>query len=87
MTFPCDPSEAVHFKMLAAPINPADINQIQGVYPLKPPLPAIGGNEGVALVTAVGASVKSVKPGDWIIPAQAGYGFFYFLFSLRFLNE
>lgn len=30
-------------KVLAAPINPADMNTIQGRYPVKPPLPAIGG--------------------------------------------
>lgn len=30
-------------KILAAPINPADINTIQGRYPLKPPLPTTAG--------------------------------------------
>eukprot|EP00873_Tetraselmis_striata_P004990 jgi/Tetstr1/425254/TSEL_015707.t1 len=40
---------------LAAPINPADINIIEGKYPLKPPLPATPGNEGVAVVYRVGA--------------------------------
>lgn len=64
----------VHFRMLASPINPADINQIQGVYPIKPPVPAVGGNEGVAEVLHVGSNVTSVKPGDWIIPSQAGFG-------------
>ncbi|KAK3009554.1 hypothetical protein RJ639_013784 [Escallonia herrerae] len=34
-------------KMLAAPINPSDINRIQGNYPVKPQLPAVGGYEGV----------------------------------------
>ncbi|KAG0323365.1 mitochondrial 2-enoyl thioester reductase [Dissophora globulifera] len=33
---PADDSVQVQF--LAAPINPADINQIEGVYPLKPPM-------------------------------------------------
>ena len=46
-------SNSVRVSWLAAPINPADINQIQGVYPVKPPLPAIGGNEGVARVEEV----------------------------------
>lgn len=40
----------VWIRMLAAPINPADINTVQGVYPKKPVLPAVGGNEGVAEV-------------------------------------
>ncbi|VDN27365.1 unnamed protein product [Gongylonema pulchrum] len=43
----------VRVRILASPINPADINQIQGVYPVKPPLPAIGGNEMVAKIEEV----------------------------------
>ncbi|XP_072831034.1 enoyl-[acyl-carrier-protein] reductase, mitochondrial isoform X3 [Vicugna pacos] len=64
----------VHVKMLAAPINPSDINMIQGNYGLLPKLPAVGGNEGVGQVVAVGSSVTGVKPGDWVIPANAGLG-------------
>ncbi|KAL2295925.1 hypothetical protein Nmel_017455, partial [Mimus melanotis] len=64
----------VHVKMLAAPINPADINMIQGTYPLLLPLPAVGGNEGVGEVLEVGRSVTALKPGDWVIPADAGLG-------------
>ncbi|XP_032216758.1 enoyl-[acyl-carrier-protein] reductase, mitochondrial isoform X2 [Mustela erminea] len=64
----------VHVKMLAAPINPSDINMIQGNYGLLPKLPAVGGNEGVGQVVAVGGSVTGVKPGDWVIPANAGLG-------------
>ncbi|XP_025712712.1 enoyl-[acyl-carrier-protein] reductase, mitochondrial isoform X2 [Callorhinus ursinus] len=64
----------VHVKMLAAPINPSDINMIQGNYGLLPKLPAVGGNEGVGQVVAVGSSVTGVKPGDWVIPASAGLG-------------
>ncbi|XP_032245520.1 enoyl-[acyl-carrier-protein] reductase, mitochondrial isoform X5 [Phoca vitulina] len=64
----------VHVKMLAAPINPSDINMIQGNYGFLPKLPAVGGNEGVGQVVAVGGSVTGVKPGDWVIPASAGLG-------------
>ncbi|XP_014438031.1 enoyl-[acyl-carrier-protein] reductase, mitochondrial isoform X1 [Tupaia chinensis] len=60
--------------MLAAPINPSDINMIQGNYGLLPKLPAVGGNEGVGRVVAVGGSVTRLKPGDWVIPANAGLG-------------
>ena len=42
---------------MQAPINPSDINQIQGKYPIKPPLPAVAGNEGVARVIEVGPEV------------------------------
>ncbi|XP_063274792.1 enoyl-[acyl-carrier-protein] reductase, mitochondrial isoform X1 [Prinia subflava] len=64
----------VHVKMLAAPINPADINMIQGTYPLLSPLPAVGGNEGVGEVQEVGRRVAALKPGDWVIPADSGLG-------------
>ncbi|XP_003471303.1 enoyl-[acyl-carrier-protein] reductase, mitochondrial isoform X1 [Cavia porcellus] len=64
----------VHVRMLAAPINPSDINMIQGNYGLLPKLPAVGGNEGVGQVVAVGSRVTGLKPGDWVIPASAGLG-------------
>ncbi|MCJ8728506.1 hypothetical protein PDJAM_G00005300 [Pangasius djambal] len=51
-------------KMLAAPINPSDINMIQ----------AVGGNEGVGQVLEVGSQVQTVKVGDWVIPRNAGLG-------------
>lgn len=61
-------------KMLLAPVNPSDINMIEGTYFLKPPLPAVVGNEGVAEILDVGENVKSLKVGDWVIPNQAGFG-------------
>ena len=48
----------VQIKMLAAPVNPADINMIQGVYPVKPDLPAIGGNEDQMKVLDENAPLK-----------------------------
>ncbi|KAL1229071.1 Enoyl-[acyl-carrier-protein] reductase [Trichinella pseudospiralis] len=67
-------ADQVQYSMLAASINPADINQIQGVYPVKPTLPAVGGNEGVLRIEAVGNEVTNLRVGDWAIPAQAGFG-------------
>lgn len=64
----------VRLKYLASPVNPADINTIQGTYGVKPPLPAFAGNEGVAEVIEVGPDVKKVKPNDWVIPADSGTG-------------
>lgn len=61
-------------KWLASPINPADINQVQGIYPVKPAIPAIGGNEGCACVEKVGSSVSKLKIGDHVIPLNAGLG-------------
>ena len=64
----------VAVRWLAAPINPADVNMIQGTYPIKPELPAIGGNEGVAVVERAGAEVQSFQEGDWVIPRAPGLG-------------
>ncbi|KAJ8385913.1 hypothetical protein AAFF_G00178750 [Aldrovandia affinis] len=64
----------VRLKMLAAPVNPADINMLQGTYPILPPFPAIGGNEGVGEVVEVGSGITSLSPGDWVIPVGAGFG-------------
>lgn len=67
-------AKEVLVKMLAAPINPADINTVEGVYGITAKLPAIGGSEGVGQVTSVGSDVKSLKIGDWVIPAAPGFG-------------
>ena len=39
-------------RVLASPINPADINFVQGVYGVKPELPAVPGMEGCGEVVA-----------------------------------
>lgn len=64
----------VALKMLAAPINPSDLNMIEGVYGIKAKLPAVPGNEGVAVVKSVGKNVTSLKEGDWVIPHGGGFG-------------
>lgn len=61
-------------KFKASPINPADINTIQGTYGVKPKLPTVGGGEGVAEVIKVSSNVMKVKPGDHVIPNVPGYG-------------
>ncbi|KAJ8631461.1 hypothetical protein MRB53_024784 [Persea americana] len=61
-------------KMRAAPINPSDINRIEGVYPVRPPVPAIGGYEGVGEIQAVGSAVKDFSLGDWVIPSPPSFG-------------
>jgi len=60
-------------KMLFAPINPADLNMVQGSYPIRPNLPAVGGNEGLGQVLAVGNQSK-LKVGDFVIPSRQGVG-------------
>lgn len=53
-------SNEVLVKWRAAPINPADLNQLQGVYPVAPELPAVGGNEGCGWVEKVSFSTKTL---------------------------
>ncbi len=60
----------VVFDVLLFPINPADISFCRGTYRLKPTLPATPGAECVGRVTAVGAGVSHVKPGDLVINLQ-----------------
>jgi NADPH:quinone reductase-like Zn-dependent oxidoreductase len=60
----------VVFEVLAFPINPADISFCRGTYRLKPELPATPGAECVGRVTAVGAGVTHVKPGELVINLQ-----------------
>ncbi|KAF2872016.1 enoyl-acyl-carrier-proteinreductase 1 mitochondrial precursor [Massariosphaeria phaeospora] len=77
--------ELMTLRFLASPINPADINQIQGVYPSKPTFTtslgtanpiAVAGNEGVAEIIGLGDQVKSegFKKGDWVIMNGPGFG-------------
>jgi len=44
------PDGHLHLELLAAPINPSDINFIQGVYGIKPECPSTIGFEGIARV-------------------------------------
>lgn len=73
----------VTLRTLAAPLNPADINQIQGVYPAKPKFDtslgtteatAVPGNEAVFEVQAAGSGVEGLQKGDWVICKQTGLG-------------
>ena len=54
-------------KMRAAPINPADLNQIEGKYPVRAELPATPGFEGAGLVAEVGENVTNVAVDDLVI--------------------
>jgi trans-2-enoyl-CoA reductase len=58
----------VRVRMRYAPINPADLNVIQGNYGRKPHLPCIPGHEGSGEVEALGSAVTSLEVGDLVIP-------------------
>lgn len=55
----------VRVRMIAAPINPADLNTIEGSYGVKPPLPAVPGIEGVGVVEA--SASADFEIGDEVI--------------------
>lgn len=65
----------VGVRVLAAAINPADLNQLEGTYGERPDLPAIPGNEGVGVVEHPAGTFSK---GDFVLLnkqawRQAGY--------------
>jgi trans-2-enoyl-CoA reductase len=65
--WPTPAADEVVVKMRAAPINPADLNQIEGKYPVRPELPATPGFEGAGVVVELGAGVKGLTSGALVI--------------------
>lgn len=57
----------VLIKVLAAPINPSDVLTLTGQYGMLPPLPAIGGNEGVGDIEALGPDVSGLTVGQRVL--------------------
>ena len=57
----------VLLQVLAAPINPSDVLTLTGEYGRLPPLPAIGGNEGVGKVVAHGPGVSTPPLGQTVL--------------------
>lgn len=55
----------VRVKMIAAPLNPADLNYIEGTYGDKPELPAVAGMEGFGLVEE--SRAPDFSSGDAVI--------------------
>ena len=53
-------ADEVVVQMHAAPINPADLNAIEGKYPIRPQLPATPGFEGAGVVVDLGAEAKGI---------------------------
>jgi mitochondrial enoyl-[acyl-carrier protein] reductase / trans-2-enoyl-CoA reductase len=88
-SLPVPASNTVNIQFILMPINPADLNVIQGVYPLKPSpntslTPSgkgskehavfVAGNEGLARVTTVGNGVHGLKENDWVVMAKPQAG-------------
>jgi trans-2-enoyl-CoA reductase len=82
---PPPPPNSANIRFLLAPINPADINVIEGVYPARPepdvslsqakdhPL-FVGGNEGLGKVMDVGEGVVDLQKDDWVVMTKAQSG-------------
>lgn len=62
----------VRVRMRYAPINPADLNFIEGTYgrPTEPPV--VIGTEGSGEVVEIGPDVESLAVGDLVIPLEGG---------------
>ncbi|MDB6075446.1 MAG: hypothetical protein JWO89_3086 [Verrucomicrobiaceae bacterium] len=58
----------VRVAMRYAPINPADLNFIEGNYGRVPTPPTIPGHEGSGQVVEIGPLVTSLAVGDMVIP-------------------
>lgn len=69
---PAPGPDEVLLDMQAAPINPADLNVIEGTYGDLPELPATIGNEGVGRVAAVGSGITHLRPGQLVLPMAFG---------------
>ncbi|MGZ4986156.1 MAG: alcohol dehydrogenase catalytic domain-containing protein, partial [Chthoniobacterales bacterium] len=65
--WPSPATDEAVVQMRAAPINPADLNSIEGKYPGFREVPATPGMEGAGVVTEIGAAVRNVKVGDQVI--------------------
>ena len=81
VTYPSPPKptgSSIIVKHLLSPVNPSDINVVEGVYPNQPRARQLNvsgqertlhipGNEGLGEITDVGEGVKGLKKGDWVI--------------------
>lgn len=60
------PGEA-RVSVLASPVNPSDVLQLTGDYGQLPPLPAVGGNEGVGRVEEINGDPHGLEEGDIVL--------------------
>ena len=65
--WPKPASDEAVVQMRAAPINPADLNAIEGKYPGRREVPAVPGFEGAGVVVDLGAAVKGLTNGALVI--------------------
>lgn len=68
---PLEPGQVL-IKVLAAPFNPSDVLTLTGVYGMLPPLPAVGGNEGVGVVAALEPGAAAPAVGQTVLLPVGG---------------
>ncbi len=71
-TLPAPAAGEALVQVLAAPINPSDVLTLTGQYGALPPLPAVGGNEGIGRVLAVGDGVTLPVGTRVVLPLACG---------------
>lgn len=71
-SLPATGADEALVEVLAAPINPADLLTLTGHYAILPPLPAVGGMEGVGRVVEIGAGVSGIQPGQMVLLPREG---------------
>lgn len=79
---PPPPPQTANIRFLLSPVNPADINVVEGAYPAKAtPIQGpdkkyifIGGNEGLAKVVKAGDGVVELREGDWVVMTKPQSG-------------
>jgi trans-2-enoyl-CoA reductase len=57
----------VRVRVKFAPINPADLNVIDGKYPIRPELPGTPGIEGIGVIDECGPDVAGVEVGNAVL--------------------
>ncbi len=67
LPWPVAEADEAVVEMRAAPINPADLNAIEGKYPGRPEVPATPGMEGAGTVISVGDKASNVRVGDLVL--------------------
>src|SRR6266851_9730577 len=65
--WPTPAADEAVVQMRAAPINPADLNAIEGKYPVRPELPATPGFEGAGVIVDLGGDVTGMTAGALVI--------------------
>jgi len=60
-------------RMLAAPVNPSDLNMLEGKYGRLRALPDTPGNEGVGIVEETGRGVDDISPGNLVLVSSCSW--------------